>query len=178
MQELGFMNGDPNRLLLGVTATPKRGDGIGLNEVFEEIVFERSIGTMIRAGYLSPLIGKRIITRTDLRGVGFANGDFVAGELSRAVNNPSRNNLIVDNFKEFGSGRRKAIAFCADVQHAQDLAAIFNFRGIRADSVYGAMDKDKLCKTCVIVTLYSGSFFDFVDYFFSLLQSWGCLPYS
>ena len=37
VEELGFMNGDPRKLLLGVTATPRRGDGIGLGSIFEEI---------------------------------------------------------------------------------------------------------------------------------------------
>lgn len=142
LQELGFMSGNCDKLLLGVTATPKRGDGIGLASVFEEIIFERSIETMIRAGYLSPLIGKRIVTKTDLKGVGIAQGDFIAAQLSRAINTTSRNQLIVDNFLEIAQGRKKAIAFCADVKHAQDLAEAFNRRGIKAATIFGAMDKE------------------------------------
>ena len=51
-QELGFMAGNPSKLLLGVTATAYRGDSTGLDEVFQEIVFERSIMTMMKSGYL------------------------------------------------------------------------------------------------------------------------------
>ena len=81
--ELGFMNGDPRKLLLGVTATPRRGDGIGLGSIFQEVVFERSIASMIEAGYLSPMVGKRVITRTDLGGVGFLTETFSRGSFRR-----------------------------------------------------------------------------------------------
>lgn len=58
IRELGFLADDPNKLLLGVTATPKRGDGVGLSSIFQEIVFNRSIAWGVRNGYLSPLSGK------------------------------------------------------------------------------------------------------------------------
>ena len=49
---LGFLASDTGKLLLGVTATAYRGDNAGLGEVFQEIVFERSILAMMKAGYL------------------------------------------------------------------------------------------------------------------------------
>ena len=144
LRELGFLNEDPNKLLVGVTATPKRGDGVGLGGVFEEIVFERSINTMIRAGYLSPLIGKQIFTKIELGGVAVSHGDFVASELSRMVNTPDRNRLILDNYLKYASDRKKALAFCADVQHAKDLAATFvSHGGITAKAVYGSMEAEE-----------------------------------
>ena len=60
INELGFAGG--NKLLLGLTATPMRGDKQGLGDIFEKIVFSRSIATMIKAGYLSPVFGRRILT--------------------------------------------------------------------------------------------------------------------
>jgi superfamily II DNA or RNA helicase len=64
---LGFTKNNTDKLLVGVTATPTRGDGHSLGDIFESIIFERSISTMIKAGYLSDLKGKRILTHTDLR---------------------------------------------------------------------------------------------------------------
>ncbi|MFQ5915891.1 MAG: DEAD/DEAH box helicase family protein, partial [Nitrospinota bacterium] len=46
-------------LLVGFTATPRRGDHVGLEEVFDEIVYHRSIKEMIRQGYLAPITGYR-----------------------------------------------------------------------------------------------------------------------
>lgn len=143
IEELGFLQDQTEKLLVGVTATPKRGDGIGLGSVFQEIVFERSMSTMIRSGYLSPLVGKQVFTTVELSKVGMSKGDFIASELSRVVNTPERNQLIVDNYIEHALNRQKALAFCVDVQHAKELAYAFQERGIEAQAVYGAMTDDE-----------------------------------
>lgn len=147
VRELGFFDEDPSKLLVGVTATPKRGDGVGLGSIFQEIVFERSISTMIRAGYLSPLLGKQIHTKIDLNCIGVSHGDFVASELAKAVNTSGRNQLIIENYQTFAEDRKKALAFCVDVQHAKDLADAFNDSGISSKAVYGEMDKEERSKS-------------------------------
>ena len=71
IQELGF-NG-PRRLLIGVTATPDRADKKQLSNTFDEIVFTRSIGEMIKENFLPPVlppvIGRRCLTSCSLKGV-------------------------------------------------------------------------------------------------------------
>ena len=143
---LGFDRMDPKKLMLGTTATPKRGDGIGLGGIFEKITFERSMKTMIRAGYLAPLIGKQIQTRVELDDIKVRHGDFIAGQLAARINTRARNQLIVDNFQIYGEDRRCALAFCAGVQHALDLAALFCLNGISAAAVYGSMPDDERAK--------------------------------
>jgi superfamily II DNA or RNA helicase len=139
-RELGFLNDDPSKMLLGVTATPKRGDGIGLSSIFQEIVFNRGLAWGIRAGYLSPLVGCRISTKISLKGVQTQVGDFVASQLSRTINVPGRNRLIVESYLKYGNARRKTIAFCADVQHAEDLSAMFQEAGVSSMAIHGRMD--------------------------------------
>jgi hypothetical protein len=68
-------------------------------------------------------------------------GDLTTGELSVAVDTPERNRLVAESYLEHAMGRR-AVAFCVDVQHAQNLANAFNDAGIRAKAIWGAMDKD------------------------------------
>jgi len=143
VKELGFFNDDNNKLLVGVTATPKRGDGVGLNSIFQEIIFDRSMSTMIRSGYLSPLVGKQILTEIELHNVGTRKGDFVPSELAKIINIPERNQLIIDNYKRYAGNREKTLAFCANVQHAKDLAEYFNQNGIPAKAIYGTMDNDE-----------------------------------
>lgn len=145
IRELGFMSNDPTKTLLGVTATPKRGDGVRLSSIFQEIVFSRSIAWGIRNAYLSPLIGRRISTRVSLRGVHTQAGDFVAAQLSRAINVPGRNKLVVESYQQYGSDRKKTLAFCADVQHAKDLAAMFKAAGIPSAVLHGKMDIEERC---------------------------------
>lgn len=140
IEELGFKN--QGKLLIGVTATPERNDDKGLLDVFEKIVFSRSISTMIDAGYLVPVHGRKILTTCSLKNVKTYNGDFAIRTLSHAVNVPKRNELIVDKYIQHASGR-KAIAFCVDVKHAQDLASTFNTKEIKAEPVWGEMPSDQ-----------------------------------
>ena len=121
IDNLGFGENNPNRLLFGCTATASRMDGQGLGHVYQKIVYSASILTMIRAGYLSDIRGYRAQTDTDLSGVGTRNGDYIESQLAQAVNTDKRNKLVVDSYFNYAYGR-KAIAFCANVQHAEDLA--------------------------------------------------------
>ncbi|MGI9862737.1 DEAD/DEAH box helicase [Moorella naiadis] len=135
---LGFMEDDLGKLLLGVTATGFRGDGVGLGKVFQKITFQRSILSLIKAGYLVDIKGLAVKTDTDISSVEIKRGDYDEKQLGDILNNPARNQIIVKAFKENASGRR-AIAFTVDVQHAVDLAAVFRANGIKAEAVWGDM---------------------------------------
>jgi len=139
---LGFMDNDPERLLLGVTATATRSDKLGLGHIFQKIVYQASILTMVRAGYLADIKGFRAYTGTDLSEVATRQGDFVESQLSQAVNTPERNQLVIDFYLQHASGR-KALAFCADVQHAHDLARAFLEDGIEAKALSGQTPKEE-----------------------------------
>jgi ATP-dependent helicase IRC3 len=91
---LGFGEGT-NKLLVGVSATCARE---GLGSIFDSITFSRSISTMIGSGYLSPVIGRKILTNFQLEKIRISNGDFAIGELAEAVNTPERNQFIVGCF--------------------------------------------------------------------------------
>lgn len=152
INELGFAN-KGNRLLLGMTATPLRADKKDLGNIFEKITFSRSIGTMIKAGYLAPVFGRRILTNFNFERIRSSHGDFVLEDLSEAVNTTERNAFIVDKYKEYANDR-KAIAFCCDVQHSKDLADAFKRVGFKAESVYG--DMPSLERKNVLKSLKSG----------------------
>jgi len=62
-------------LRIGFTATPQRTDNARLTDVFEEVVFYRSIIDMIKEGWLSPLVGYRINSSVDIRSVRVVRGD-------------------------------------------------------------------------------------------------------
>jgi superfamily II DNA or RNA helicase len=143
---LGLLRSDTNKLLVGFTATPKRSDGIGLDAVFDEISFSRTIPEMMHAGYLAPVAGYRIETDIDLSRVKTSMGDFVVSQLSDAVNIESRNALVVKAFRELVPDRR-TLVFCVDVAHALDLAAAFRHYGIMAAPVTGEMPADERGET-------------------------------
>lgn len=146
IKALGFLDDSPQKLLVGVTATPRRGDGVGLNTVFQEITFERSVHTMIRAGYLSPLIGKQVFTKIELQGVGTRSGDFIPSELSRLINTETRNQLIVSSYKHHAHDRKRSLAFCIDIKHAQALSDTFNSNGIPSAAIHGRLTSEERAK--------------------------------
>jgi ATP-dependent helicase IRC3 len=140
IKSLGFVKG--KKLLIGVTATPQRADKQGLGNTFDKIVFSRSIGTMIKAGYLSPVIGRKILTSFVLEKIRLSKGDFSVNDLAEAVNTHERNSFIVEKFKTYAQDR-KAVCFCVDVQHCKDLAEAFNKEGIVSAAVWGDMETDQ-----------------------------------
>ena len=125
-------------LLVGFTATVNRGDKVALADIFEEITYEKSLLSMIENGYLVDIKGFKVLTRVDLSKVRMKAGDFAMNSLSKTVNTEARNNIVVNAYKKRTSGK-PAIAFCADVKHARDLAAAFRAKNIPALAVYGDM---------------------------------------
>ncbi len=137
IEELGFRD-DKSKLLLGVTATPNRSDSQCLGDTFESVIYSRSVSTMIKAGYLSAVTGRKILTNFSLNSIRIQNGDFSLGDLAEAVNTPERNAFVAEKYKAYASNR-KGVAFCVDVAHCQDLAASFESVGIPSKAVWGEM---------------------------------------
>jgi superfamily II DNA or RNA helicase len=141
-EHFGLFAKDTMRLLVGFTATPRRGDKQTLAEVFEEIAYARTLPEMVREGYLCPVRGWRVHSSIDLDGVRIRHGDFVESDLAHAVDVPERNRLIVDAYQRLAPGRR-AVVFCVNVAHARALAAQFADRGVPSAPVWGAMPYDE-----------------------------------
>jgi len=136
LEHFGVFKEGTRKLLVGFTATPKRGDGEGLDKIYEEIAFSRTLPEMILSGYLAPVAGWRVETDVDLSGVRTRMGDFVTGQLSDAVNVKERNALVVEVYRERLDGKR-TLVFCVDVAHAKSLAEAFGKAGIASASVTG-----------------------------------------
>lgn len=70
--------------LLGFTATPKRGDNVGLQNTFDKIIFSRDIRWGIKNGYLSRIRCEQVHTNYSLDGIAKTNGDYSAAQLEAA----------------------------------------------------------------------------------------------
>lgn len=140
LEQMGAFLPDWPGTLVGVTATTRRADGRALNEVFERIVYERSLRQMVDDGYLRPLRGLRVQTGVDLGRVSVRGEDFDDDELEEAIDIETRNLLVARSIQELARDRR-TIAFCVGVRHAEHLSAALNRVGVRAGMVCGEMPK-------------------------------------
>jgi ATP-dependent helicase IRC3 len=138
LRQLGVFEPNWAGTLLGFTATTTRGDGRGLEEVFERIVYTRTLPELIDQGYLSPLRGYRVSTAAELTRLSSNGLDFREDELSDAVDIEERNALVARSIQELARDRR-TIAFCVTVNHARNLCRSLNVLGVPAGIVHGAL---------------------------------------
>ena len=131
-----------NSFTLGVTATPQRSDNTRLTDVFDEIVYYKTIVDLIQEGWLARIVGYRIQTDTDISEVQSREGDYVASQLQDTINTPERNAIIVASYMEI-CDNAKAIAFCAGVEHANDLATSFRQASINAEVIVGTTPSEQ-----------------------------------
>ncbi|MBC8072549.1 MAG: DEAD/DEAH box helicase family protein, partial [Deltaproteobacteria bacterium] len=134
LETIGVLDPEWPGTLVGVTATTRRADGRGLGELFERIVYQRSIRQMIDEGWLRPLKGLRIDTGVDLEGVAMRGDDFDDEALEERVDIETRNLLVARSIQELARDRR-TIAFCVGVRHAEHLCGALHRVGVRAGIV-------------------------------------------
>lgn len=120
--------------VLGVTATPDRGDMKNLGTVFESLAYEYTLPRAIKEGYLSPIKAVTIPLQVDLTGVGMQSGDFKAGDLGTALD-PYLHN-IAEEMKKYCKGR-KTVVFLPLIKTSQKFRDILNQNGFRAAEVNG-----------------------------------------
>lgn len=115
---------------IGLSATPARLDGRGLDGAFSALVRGPSVAWLIERGFLS---GYRAFAPTApvLDGVHTRAGDYARGELAAVMDTDQIAGNIVGTYKEHANGKR-AIYFAVSVEHSQHLAAQFNAAGVAA----------------------------------------------
>lgn len=145
LRRLGAFDEGWSGTLLGFTATTARGDGQGLDKVFERIVYSLSLPELIEQGYLVRLSGYRVATSADLSRLSQGGLDFKEEELEAAVDIEERNALVARSIQELARDRR-TIAFCVTVNHARHLCIALNLIGVPAGLVHGAMRSDERAK--------------------------------
>lgn len=123
--------------VLGVTATPDRGDMQNLGQYFETLAYEYTLPKAIREGYLSPIKALTIPLKLDLSGVGIQAGDFKSGEIATALDPYLEQ--IADEMENYCKDR-KTVVFLPLIKTSQKFRDILNAYGFQAAEVNGNSD--------------------------------------
>jgi superfamily II DNA or RNA helicase len=130
-------------LLLGVTATPDRGDGKGLDDLFDEITYTADMLWGIRAGYLADVRGLRVTCDSlDLGSVRTRHGDYDQGQVGAALEDGAVEELVLRAWREHASDRQ-TLVFTPTVAVAGLIAERFLTAGVNARWLSGETPLDQ-----------------------------------
>jgi DNA repair protein RadD len=139
LSNLKIMN--PHMRVIGLTATPYRLDSgllhTGKEALFDAVSYEAELKDMVDQGYLTRLMSKQPKTRLDVSSVSIRGGEFVAGELERAVDRTDVNESVVREIVVLGAERKSWLIFCAGVKHATHIAEIVRRYGVSCETIFG-----------------------------------------
>lgn len=123
--------------VLGVTATPDRGDMRNLGEVFDSLAYEYKLTDAIKEGYLCRIMAQTIPLKLDITDVGFTSGDYSLGQLGTALD-PYLEQIAAEMAQRCKG--RKTVVFLPLIKTSQKFRDLLNTYGFRAAEVNGQSD--------------------------------------
>ena len=143
-QYKSLLSSYPDAYVLGLTATPERLDGKGLDDIFQDLLEVATVPQLIEQGFLvkptclSPSIEMAEKIKESLSGLKIRGGDYDEGELGDAMDNKVLIGDIIEHWKEWAFGQ-KTIVFAASILHSQHIVEQFTNAGIAAAHIDGKM---------------------------------------
>ncbi len=124
----------PDAHVLGVTATPDRGDMRNLGQYFESLAYEYTLPKAIKEGYLTPIKALTIPLTIDMSSVSVQAGDFKASDIGTALDPYLEG--IAQEMKKYCADK-KTVVFLPLVKTSQKFRDILNRHGFQAAEVNG-----------------------------------------
>lgn len=124
----------PDAQILGVTATPDRGDMQNLGQFFESLAYEYTLPKAIKEGYLTPIKALTIPLKIDMSSVSVQTGDFKASDIGTALDPYLEG--IAEEMKKYCSDK-KTVVFLPLVKTSQKFRDLLNEHGFQAAEVNG-----------------------------------------
>jgi DNA repair protein RadD len=142
----------PTAILIGLTATPCRGDGRGLGGIFDTLVEGPQVAELIA---LTFLVRTRVYAPVDpnLKGVEIRQGDYVESQLAERIDRDDLVGDIVSHWHKYGE-RRKTVCFAVNVSHSIHIRDEFIKSGVKAEHLDGSTPKAD--RDAVLARLASG----------------------
>ena len=152
--------------VLGVTATPDRGDMRNLGQVFASLAYEYTLPKAIKEGYLAPIKALTIPLRLDLGAVGIQSGDFKAGDLGTALD-PYLEQIAAE-MVQYCRGR-KTVVFLPLVKTSRKFRDILTAHGLSAAEVNG-----QSADRAQVLSDFSAGRYDVLCNSMLLTEGWDC----
>ncbi|MDE7262931.1 MAG: DEAD/DEAH box helicase [Oscillospiraceae bacterium] len=152
--------------VLGVTATPDRGDMRDLGQYFEHLAYEYTLPRAVKDGYLCPIKAVTIPLKLDLSGVGVQAGDFKNSDIDTALDPYLQQ--IAGEMRNYCQGR-KTVVFLPLVKTSQKFRDILERNGFRAAEVNGGSQD----RAQVLADFDSGKY-DVLCNSMLLTEGWDC----
>lgn len=156
----------PDANVLGVTATPDRGDKQTLGTFFDSQAYEYSMGRAIREGYLSPVKARMIPLQLDISKAGISGGDYNAVDIGCALE--PYLHQIADEMARYCRGR-KTVVFLPLIATSQKFCRMLNDVGMRAAEVNGMSDDRSK-----ILAEFENGMYDVLCNSMLLTEGWDC----
>lgn len=138
--------------IIGLTATPCRGDGRGLDDVFGRLHVIARPSELIAEGYLvAPEVYS--VPPPDLSKVKSTGGDYDLDELGEAMDRAELVGKLVEHWQELANGR-STIVFATTVAHSQSIVGKFVAAGIKAEHLDGTTPTEE--RDAILGRLASG----------------------
>ncbi len=156
----------PDARVLGVTATPDRGDMRRLGSFFDSMAYEYTLPRAIDQKYLCTIKAQMIPLRLDIREVGMAKGDYDAGEIGSALE-PYLKLIAGEIAKNYAN--RKTVVFLPLIRISKALCKMLRDLGVSAAEVNG----DSPNRTQILRDFEDGSYTVLCNSML-LTEGWDC----
>ena len=156
----------PKANVLGVTATPDRGDKQTLGTFFDSEAYEYSMSRAIREGYLSPVKARMIPLQLDISKASISGGDYSAADIGCALE--PYLHQIANEMARYCRGR-KAVVFLPLIATSQKFCRMLNDVGLRAAEVNGMSDDRSK-----ILAEFENGMYDVLCNSMLLTEGWDC----
>jgi DNA repair protein RadD len=157
----------PDAVLIGLTATPCRGDGRGLGGIFDRLIECPQVPELIEQKFLMPTI-VYAPAAPDLAGVETQNGDYVQRQLETACDRDDLVGDIVTHWHKYAE-RRRTVCFATGVRHSLHIASEFEKAGVRAAHIDAITPKPE--RDAILTRLAAGEL-DVVTNAMVLTEGW------
>ncbi|EMG45566.1 hypothetical protein G210_4250 [Candida maltosa Xu316] len=133
---------DTKKHVIGFSATLTRLDEQKLGQVFDEIVYTRSLVDMIENKELSGFkVSETYLDGMDLSKVKKTKGDYDTTELYSQLSDLEINEKTLLSYMKLGDDYKSTMIFCVNIEHCRELCGLFQSKGINAQYVTGETNK-------------------------------------